>query len=87
MIEFRQRQCRAQIECTRPVRGATAAAASAAGAIRVGGRAEKPRLAAGAEQFGLLPKPLARIAVLSSSTRASALSARFEPPSRPRAPR
>ena len=62
MIELRQRQCRAQPEHTRALVASDGDGRLqiAAGAIRVGGRAEKPRLAADAEQFGLLPAKATR---------------------------
>src|ERR1700688_3443782 len=62
MIEFRQRERRAQLERTRALFAGDGDGRFqiTAGAIRVGGRTEKPRLAADAEQLGLLPAKAAR---------------------------
>jgi hypothetical protein len=59
MIELRQRQRRTQLKRTRALFAGDGDGDGrlriAAGAIRIGGRTEKPRLAADAEQLGLLP--------------------------------
>ena len=62
LIQPRQRQRRAQLERTRALFAGDGDGRFqiTAGAIRVGGRTEKPRLAADAEQLGLLPAKAAR---------------------------
>jgi hypothetical protein len=57
LIQPRQRQRRAQLERTRALFAGDGDGRLqiTAGAIRVSGRTEKPRLAADAEQLGLLP--------------------------------
>ena len=61
-IELRQRQRRAQLERTRALFAGygDGRLQIAAGVVWVGGRAEKPRLTANAEQLGLMPAEAAR---------------------------
>jgi hypothetical protein len=62
LIQPRQRQRRAQLERTRALFAGDGDGRFqiTAGAIRIGGRTDKPRLAADAEQLGLLPAKAAR---------------------------
>ena len=91
LIKLCQRQRRAQLERTRALFAGDGDGRFqiTAGAIRVGGRIEKPRLAADAEQLGLLPAKAARANFGDRAPRpgrALRRRGRFEPAPRPRAP-